>query len=100
MFSVLLSRVSQNSFGICVQGMRIQNHLGSCAQSVRSQCLGSLCPGCHISTFGGLAHDMRSPDGLGVDDWDVKALNSLGDSVPGCEVCETFVHLYPRKLIL
>lgn len=86
MFGALLSRVCLSSLGVCVQGKWIQNHLGSCAQSMRSQCLGSLCPGCPISTFGGLPQDMRSPNSLGVDDQGVKAPNSLGSSIPGCEV--------------
>lgn len=88
MFSALLSRVSLGSLGVCVQGMRIQNHLGSCALSVSH--LGSLCPGCHISILGGLPQDMRSPNSLGVDDQGVKAPNSLGSSIPGCEM---FVYL-------
>lgn len=52
MFGVLLSRLSLSSMGVCVQSVRIQNHLGSCARSVMSQCLGSLCLGRHISILG------------------------------------------------
>lgn len=75
--------------------MRFWNNLGICVQSMKSLgCLGGPCLGCHISAvLGGLSEAMRPLGSLGLDDQGVKAPNSLGSSIPDCEVFEMFVHL-------
>lgn len=80
----------------------VSEQFGGPSQEVRFQ---DLCSKCEVSgvcgvtsqLFGDLSQDGRAPSSLGIDYQGVKTLNNLGNSKPGCEVFEMFVHFYPTR---
>lgn len=78
---------------------------GLCPRSKVSGSFRNLCSECDVSgvlgvtsqLFGDLSQDGRAPSSLGINYQGVKTLNNLGNSIPGCEAFEMFVHFYPKR---